>query len=125
MTRVSINHRPDIDDGADRPPPADDVGFDIPFEGLPRPLAEDLADLHGLPATTAEAILQMLPFGYRAALEGLACLRSDTAGAVTLTERGWQLIAEAHAHVRHDGNGPSLDVMRRELRELAARVGDR
>lgn len=112
-------------EGASPPRNPDHIELDALFEGLPRGLVEDLADLYVVPGTAVDAILQTLPFGYRAALEGLEYLSSDgPEGPVALTQSGRQLLARAHDAIHHRlvDQGPSLDELRRELRSSMERL---
>ena len=71
----------------------------LPF--LHEDLSATLASLHGAPASIAQATIQLLPFGSRAALEtlGLATLGHavDTDGhrTLTLTSFAYEVMAEA------------------------------
>ncbi|ROP30121.1 hypothetical protein EDD30_2955 [Couchioplanes caeruleus] len=65
-------------------------------------LREFLADLHGAPASIAQAAVQLLPFGSRSALLSTGVATADGSGSgpagetgLRLTTLGFEVIAEA------------------------------
>jgi hypothetical protein len=124
-TSCEVRHVAPQNEGAPPPRNPNHVGLDARFDGLPTGLIEDLADLYVVPSAAVDAILQTLPFGYRAALEGLEYLSSDGPDSpVALTPSGRQLLARAHDAIHHQlvDQGPPLDVLRQELRTSMERL---
>ena len=111
------------------PPPAGgaDVEFDSLFEGLPRGLVLDLAKLYAAPVAAVDAILQALPFGYRAALEGLGYLSAETEdGPVSLTVKGRLLLGQAYQFANRDvDQAESIHKLRNDLRTAVEKIQER
>ena len=99
----------------------------LPF--LHEDLSATLASLHGAPASIAQATIQLLPFGSRAALQtlGLATLGraidADGHRTLTLTSFAYEVMAEAAAADEADPEGVSYWAHRAELAERALRNG--
>lgn len=110
-------------DSSDGDGPADNDPKLYPeFEGLPSALITDLADLYAAPLPATEAILEMLPFGYRAALEGLGYVESNagTSCPVRLTPAGVTLLERAHVAVHRNDQDDIEDVRDRLRRSVEA-----
>jgi hypothetical protein len=95
-------------------------------------LRETLANLHGAPRSVAEATVQLLPFGSRAALEAveppLAVAGGDPGGGerhrpLTLTPFAYEVIAAAAAAADADPAGVDEWTLRAE--RAAQRARDR
>ncbi len=99
----------------------------LPF--LHEDLSATLASLHGAPASIAQATIQLLPFGSRAALEtlGLATLGHaiDTDGhrTLTLSSFAYEVMAEAAAADEADPVAVDYWARRAERAEQALRKG--
>ncbi len=99
----------------------------LPF--LHEDLSATLASLHGAPASIAQATIQLLPFGSRAALEtlGLAtpahAVDADGHRTLTLTSLAYEVMAEVAAVDEADPAGVSYWAHRAELAEQALRKG--
>jgi len=104
MFSVIRPQRGDIGARGNWRPPTDVLAF------LHPDLCATLASLHGAPRSVAEATVQLLPFGSRAALETLnpplaiagECIDDEGHRAITLTPFAYEVMAAAAAVAEAD-----------------------
>lgn len=92
-----------------------------PFDGLPPELVSDLAEMYGVPAWQADASVQLLEFGFRAALVGVGCLEHE-GNAYHLTKRGLELIGLAHTASMARLHGGTVAQARRDVEDSIAEL---
>ena len=122
--RTPVQCNTSAPDGGGRRWTAADV---LPF--LHEDLSATLASLDGAPASIAQATIQLLPFGSRAALETLGLVTlghavdADGHRTLTLTSFAYEVMAEAAAADEADPEGVRNWAYRAELAERSLRGG--